>query len=147
MRRKIFKDDLKKAEGEENDNIEIIKEILGIEELKKDANRFSVYDFKTDDCFVEFRRRYCKLDTYKTTMIPRSKINFSNKTTKPCWIFIKFEDYITQWKVPKNLHPHYKGGGRNDRGVDEYKYNKKYYYLDTDELDIYEVVNEEDNTN
>jgi hypothetical protein len=140
---KIYWNDLKKAEQEEIENIELIKEILDIEKLEKDKDRFSVYDFKTDDSFIEFRRRYCNLKKYKTTMIPRSKINFSNKTKKPCWIFIKFNDCITLWKVPKNLHPQYLKGGRCDRGENEYKYNKQYYYLDIDELDVFEIIEEE----
>ena len=138
----IFWDDFKKAEIEELDNIDIIKQVLNIDTIEKDKDRFSVYDFKTDNFYIEFRRRYCNLNKYPTTMIPKSKIDFSNKTEKPCYIFIKFNDCITLWKVPKNLNPKWKKGGRLDRGENEYRYKKQYYYLDIKELDVFEIVEE-----
>lgn len=133
--KKIFWDDLKKAEKEEENHVEQIKQALQIEKLEKDQDRFSVYDFFCEKGFVEFRRRYNDLSKYPTTMIPYSKIAFSNRNPKvPCFIFIKFNDCLTYWEVPKWCYKNFERGGRRDRGIDEFAYGKKYYYLPIEEL-------------
>ena len=127
--RKIYWKNLEEGERRETEAIDIIKKTLNLKLLIKDAHRFSPYDFRSDVGWVEYRTRTCNHDTYSTTMIPASKVLFSKETEIPCFIFIQFNDLLTYWEVPKNFNCIYQGGGRCDRGENEFSWGKKYCYL------------------
>ena len=93
--------------------------------LNKAIDRYSIFDYSSDDCFVELKTRKNTKDKYKDTMVGNNKIINAEKINKPVYFCFSFTDGLYYWKYNKddlkNGNVEIRQGGRCDRGRDEYK--------------------------
>jgi hypothetical protein len=93
--------------------------------LKKVRDNYFVFDYSCDNCYVELKSRRNSHDKYPDTMIGKNKIDFAEKSDRPCYFCFSFTDGLYFWKYNKedieNGNVEFRIGGRNDRGKEEYK--------------------------
>ena len=120
------------------------KEISEIERIRnrfsntlKPTNNFFVFDYVSNECYVELKSRRNKLNTYPDTMIGKNKIDFAASVDRPVYFVFSFIDGLYYWKYNKediqNGNVRFSVGGRCDRGKAEYK---DYAYIKTDILEM-----------
>jgi len=124
-------DDIEMGELNEEYAIDIIKNFLDLNHLKK-LDIFDTFDFYNDekDIFFEVKSRRNKYNKYKTTMIGYNKLLEARKHNNVYFIFI-FLDGNYYYKFDENDNFEISIGGRNDRGKAEYK---KYVYIPIEKL-------------
>jgi len=118
----------------EMEQLQMIRDIF-CKKLKKTNNKWFVFDYSCEDCYVELKSRRCNHDKYPDTMIGLNKINYCAHTTRPVYFCFSFEDGLYYWRYNK-LDIDYgnvtiRKGGRTDRGIDE---TKDYAYIRTEIL-------------
>ena len=106
--------------------------------LKKSANKYSVYDYFTEDkkVYFELKSRRIHKNQYRDVMVGANKINAGLKLIEEgCDVYIcwKFTDKLCYYKIDKNtLKDEWKReGGRWDRGRDEID---MLYYIPTNNM-------------
>lgn len=127
-------DDVKFGLDKEIEQLEIIRDIF-CSKLKKTNDKWFVFDYSCEDCYVELKSRRCNHDKYPDTMIGLNKINYCSHTKRPVYFCFSFEDGLYYWKYNKedidNGNVTIRKGGRTDRGMDE---TKDYAYIKTEIL-------------
>lgn len=96
--------------------------------------KYSPFDYEGHTCYVELKTRRNKKDTYPTTMIPQSKIEYAKKDPSKTYHFaFKFEDglYYIQYNQERFAQYEVKQGGRFDRGRPELN---QYCYIPVTDL-------------
>jgi len=107
----------------EKEIFEILKNKFDIE-LKKSDDKFSLFDYYSDNLFIELKSRRCYLSTYPDTMIGKNKIDFAEKANKPVIFVFSYFNGIYWYKYDKNdliRSIEIRRGGRKDRGFNEIK--------------------------
>jgi hypothetical protein len=121
---KKFKDDFIFGLAQEDVLLEVIKKKFGNDIIK--TKERSIFDYESDNILVELKSRRVKKDTYPDTMIGINKINFASKSDKEVYFAFQFTDNLYYWKYDKDELLNFRGGGRSDRGKNEYK---QYCYI------------------
>ena len=120
------------------------KEISEIERIRnrfsntlKPTNNFFVFDYVSNECYVELKSRRNKLNTYPDTMVGKNKMDYAETADRPVYFVFSFIDGLYYWKYNKediqNGNVRFSVGGRCDRGKAEYK---DYAYIKTDILEM-----------
>jgi hypothetical protein len=97
---------------------------------------FHPFDFVGTTTFVELKTRRNKKDTYPTTMISQSKVDYAMKNIGFDYVFcFLFEDGLYYIKFDKEKFARFevRNGGRYDRGRVE---ENKYCYIPVDCLTL-----------
>jgi hypothetical protein len=98
-------------------------------ELTKQSNKYSLFDFYNNECFVELKSRRCKHNTYPTTMVGNNKLNYAKKNPSIKYIFaFNFEDGLYYHSVDLQKDYIIQDGGGNGRAI------KPYVYIPIEEL-------------
>jgi hypothetical protein len=85
----------------------------------KNANRWAVFDFESDEYLVELKTRRCKSTQYKDVMMNAPKINKARETDKKVIFVFNFLDGVYYWQFDKNITLREDMNGRSDRGIYE----------------------------
>ena len=114
---------------QENQFYEVLKNKFD-NTLLKTNNKYELFDFIGDNCFIELKSRRNEHDKYKDTMISCNKLLFARHCGKDCYFVFNFTDGLFYYKFDKMdydtgvIRSAY--GGRDDRGKDE---KKPYCYI------------------
>ena len=98
--------------------------------LQKVDNRYNLFDFIGEECYMELKSRRNTHNKYPDTMIGCNKIEFAMKTYKTIIFCFLFTDGLFYYKFNKEdydtgiIRSAY--GGRDNRGIDE---KKPYCYI------------------
>tara|TARA_Y100000401_G_scaffold84568_1_gene69853 strand:+ start:220 stop:654 length:435 start_codon:yes stop_codon:yes gene_type:complete len=96
---------------------------------------YDVVDFENEKFCIELKKRNNNYMKYPTTLIPQNKINYMKKQLtldRRCILVFHFDDGLYYIELnPSNIMnlEQNKRGGRNDRGICEFK-NNGYCYID-----------------
>jgi len=115
--------------SKEEENLKLIKDLFG-DKLQK-TNKWFVFDYSCEDCYVELKSRRCEKDKYPDTMIGLNKINYCDKANRDVYFCFGFTDGLYYWKYDKDEFDEaveVRKGGRVDRGFNE---TKDYAYIKT----------------
>lgn len=113
----------------EEEHLGLIRELFGPTLQKTD--KWFMFDFSSEDCYVELKSRRCTHDKYPDTMIGINKLNYCHRTDKDVYFCFAFTDGLYYWKhndVEYEAALEIRKGGRTDRGFDE---TKDYAYIKT----------------
>ncbi len=97
------------------------------DKLKFSDSKYSIFDYYSDDFYIELKSRKCNITDYKSTMVSKNKFDFAESMKDKQFIFVfKFiNDDIYYWIYNNddinNGMVKFSIGGRNDRNKDEYK--------------------------
>ena len=120
----IKKNDLNFGYLKEEEALETIQNKLS-NCLQKVKNKYFVFDYSCDSCYVELKSRRNTHDKYPDTMVGKNKIDFAKKSDRPVYFCFSFIDGLFFWKYNdediKKGNVEFRTGGRNDRGKEEYK--------------------------
>jgi hypothetical protein len=98
-------------------------------DLKKQSNKYSLFDFYNNDCFVELKSRRCRHNTYPTTMVGNNKLNYAKKNPEVKYIFaFNFEDGLYYHVIDITKEYIIREGGGFGRAI------KPYVYIPIEEL-------------
>ena len=93
--------------------------------LQKVDNRYNLFDFIGEECYIELKSRRNTHNKYPDTMIGCNKIEFAMNTCKTVIFCFLFTDGLFYYKFNKddiiNNKLRIRTGGRCDRNVNEYK--------------------------
>ena len=100
--------------------------------FEKPSNKYSVFDFFSNKCYVELKTRRNNWKTYPSTIVGKNKLDFAKSIKdRPVYFCFQFQDGLFYWIYNEldieNGYVVFGEGGRNDRGRNEYK---TYAYLD-----------------
>lgn len=103
----------------ENFYLDFFKKSFG-HDLKK-TPPYHIFDYETENIFIEIKSRKKKYNSFNTTMIGYNKILAAQKTHKEVFFYFNFLDGLYFIKYEKNIFSDFeiKKGGRWDRGFDE----------------------------
>ena len=87
--------------------------------VKKNDNRWAVFDFESDEYLIELKTRRCKSTQYKDVMMNAPKINKARETDKKVIFVYNFIDGIYYWEYDKSVELRNDLNGRMDRGIYE----------------------------
>jgi hypothetical protein len=125
----MYKNDINFGDEKEKELLEIIKRNLD-NDLQKIEYRYSVFDFSSNNSFVELKSRRGELNKYPDTMIGLNKIKKASRTSLPVYFVFYFTDGLYYWKYKEGEYE-IRDGGRVDRGRPEIK---KYCFIKNDNL-------------
>lgn len=129
--------DIKKKDLQDGENTEILYyEILKnkFDNTLKRTPKYSLFDYESDNYLIEIKKRNNNHDKYKTTIIPQNKIKFLNGINKKIIFVFVFDDKTLYHEYDMNKKYNIKMMGRNDRGIQEYK-----YYINIDIKDLKDI--------
>lgn len=93
--------------------------------LQKVDNRYNLFDFIGEKCYIELKSRRNTHNKYPDTMIGCNKIEFAMNTDKTIIFCFLFTDGLFYYIFNKddiiNKKLNFRTGGRCDRNVNEYK--------------------------
>lgn len=97
-----------------------------------ETNRYDIFDYISEDnnIYIELKTRTCKSDTYPDLMMGNNKIKFADellKDDKLIYFVFKFTDGLYYLQYDSVDDYTMRGGGRKDRGVNEWKKNYVYF--------------------
>jgi hypothetical protein len=100
--------------------------------FEKPSNKYSVFDFFSEKCYMEVKTRRNNWKTYPSTIVGKNKLDFAKSIKdRPVYFCFQFQDGLFYWIYNEldieNGYVVFGEGGRNDRGRNEYK---TYAYLD-----------------
>ena len=108
----------------EDEYYNILKEFFD-KTLEKVDNRYNLFDFIGEECYIELKSRRNTHNKYPDTMIGCNKIEFAMNTYKTIIFCFLFTDGLFYYKFDKddiiNKKLRIRTGGRCDRNVNEYK--------------------------
>jgi hypothetical protein len=87
--------------------------------VKKNADRWAVFDFESDECLVELKTRRINSTQYKDVMMNAPKINKARETDKKVIFVYNFLDGLYYWEFDKSVVLRQDLNGRSDRGIYE----------------------------
>jgi len=124
-----FREDFKFGQLQEKEHLGIFREKF-CDKLKP-TKKFFVFDYESENCFVELKTRRTEIGLYPTALLGKNKIDYADTCTKPVYFCFKFSDGLFYWKydkeeIGKNIA--FRQGGRCDRGKPEWK---EYAYINT----------------
>jgi len=105
-------------------NLPIFQNYFNCLSLKESPKKTSIFDFESENIFIELKTRRCLSSTYKDTMIGMNKIEFAEKNSdKDFYFCFQFLDGLFYWKfnVEEKEKLRFGKGGRWDRGKNEIK--------------------------
>ena len=107
----------------EGEIFEKLKSKFG-DDLKKSEDKYSLFDYYSDTCYVELKSRRCSSHTYPDTMIGKNKIDFASTSDKPVYFIFSYNDGLFWYQynseeVIRSME--IRQGGRRDRGKPEVK--------------------------
>jgi len=115
----------------EFDNFKLIQDKFS-NNLEMTSNKYFVFDYVCDECYVELKSRRNTHNKYPDTMVGKNKIDYAEKSDRPVYFCFGFTDGLYFWKYNKedieNGNVEFRVGGRSDRGRYEYK---DYAYIKT----------------
>ena len=115
--------------SKEDEYFNILKDCFD-ETLIKSINKYDLFDYIGNDCFIELKSRRNTHNKYPDTMIGYNKIEFAQSTNKIIIFCFSFTDGLYYYKFNKedliNNNLRIDEGGRCDRGRNEYK---QYCYI------------------
>ena len=121
---KIKEIDLKFGEEKEVGELNTLQNTFS-KNLKRVNDKYFLFDFTSDTCYVELKSRRNTHNKYPDTMIGKNKIDYAEKSDKDVFFCFSFTDGLFYWKYNKtdieNGNVEFRLGGRNDRGKEEYK--------------------------
>jgi len=127
MNKKIS--DIEFGLNKEDEYYELLKDCFD-ETLEKTNNKYNLFDYIGEDCYIELKSRRNTHNKYPDTMVGYNKIEFANSTYKNVVFCFAFTDGLYYYKFNKDDLTHNKLrfdiGGRCDRGKEEYK---QYCYI------------------
>jgi hypothetical protein len=107
-----------------------LKQFFKDETIKRARNRYAVLDFEGDGKYLELKNRFCYLNTYKTTMVGRNKIDYILENDICCPVYFVFSFYCGLYYYEFNREHldifQTEIGGTEKRGRKEYK---PHYYI------------------
>jgi hypothetical protein len=120
----IKKNDLIFGNLQEKEVLKILK--LNFDDtLKKTSNNYFVFDFESENCYIELKSRRINHNKFNDTMIGINKLKFAETCSKSVFFVFSFTDGLYYWKYNKedinNNNITFREGGRIDRGRDELK--------------------------
>jgi hypothetical protein len=96
------------------------------------TDKYFVFDYECESCFVELKSRRVTKDKYPDTMIGKNKLDYAEHANRAVYFCFDFTDGLYYWKFNpddfKNDNVNFRVGGRCDRGKYEYK---DYAYIKT----------------
>ena len=108
----------------ENEYYEILKDKFD-NTLEKTNNKFCLFDYIGENYYIELKSRRNTHNKYHDTMVGYNKIHFAMNTNKIIIFCFAFTDGLYYYQFENNDVMQHKlrfdYGGRNDRGVKEYK--------------------------
>ena len=111
-----------------------LKEKFG-NDLVHSTDKYSRYDYYSDNCIVELKTRRVYKNTYSTTMIGLNKFDECLSNNEKDYYFVfKFYDGTYYWKFDEDEYDKFEKriGGRSDRGYNEIS---SYLYIPVDRLE------------
>lgn len=121
-------------------NYGVAKEIELLEKIKNKfssslelvVDRYFVFDYECEECYVELKSRRNTYDKYTDTMVGKNKLDYAEHANRAVYFCFNFTDGLYYWKFNpddiENNNVTFKVGGRCDRGRNEYK---DYAYIKT----------------
>jgi hypothetical protein len=126
--------DLKFGVEKEEKEIDAIRKKFDVN-LKKIEDKFSLFDFESENCLVELKSRRNSHNKYSSTMVGYNKVLFASKSLIPVYFVFSFDDGLYYWKYSQEdvdgPNIEIKKGGRSDRGRKEIK---DYVFINTNIL-------------
>jgi hypothetical protein len=121
-----FKDDLTFGLTQEDVLLDVIQKKFDIDLAKTKRN--CTFDYESKKVLVELKTRRVKKDQYPDSMIGLNKIELASTSDREVYFVFQFTDGLYYWKYNKEDKLEYRGGGRCDRGKNEFK---DYCYIPT----------------
>jgi hypothetical protein len=123
------KEDVEFGLSKEDEYFDLLKDCFD-ETLEKTNNKFNLFDYIGQECYIELKSRRVKHDAYLDTMIGYNKVEFAQSCLKPVIFCFAFTDGLYYYKFDNNdlLNNNIRVdlGGRTDRGTAEIK---KYCFI------------------
>ena len=115
----MYNVDRKFGFSEEDKLFDKIKSIYG-EKLQK-TSQFSKVDYADENTLIEMKSRRNKHNTYPTTMISKSKVDYMLDSNKRCIALFNFTDGLYSIEIDKETKKKFNLGigQRRDRGMHE----------------------------
>jgi len=108
----------------ENNIINTLQNYFNDDSITK-LNRYSTFDFKGNQKYIELKTRRVNYSKYPTTMIGYNKIMKALEINEDVYFIFNFTDGIYYYKFDKEYELEIKKGGRFDRGrpeINDYVY-------------------------
>jgi hypothetical protein len=108
----------------ENNIINTLQNYFNDDSITK-LNRYSTFDFKGNQKYIELKTRRVNYNKYPTTMIGYNKIMKALEINEDVYFIFNFTDGIYYYKFDKEYELEIKKGGRFDRGrpeINDYVY-------------------------
>jgi len=119
----ILKKDINFGDKKENEILEILR--LNFDNTLKKTSNFFIFDFKSDNIYIELKSRRISKNKFNDTMIGKNKLDYAKESDKIIYFVFYFTDGLYYWKYNKedidNNNITFREGGRKDRGCDELK--------------------------
>jgi hypothetical protein len=96
--------------------------------VKRNMNKYAVFDFESDECLVELKTRRCNSTKYADVMMNKAKIDIAKLTDQRVIFVYNFLDGIYYWEFDKSVELRHDMNGRRDRGIYE---EQIMYYIPT----------------
>ena len=96
--------------------------------VKRNLNKWAVFDFESNDCLVELKTRRCNSTKYADVMMNKPKIDIAKLTDQRVIFVFNFLDGAYYWEFDKSVELRHDMNGRKDRGVYE---EQIMYYIPT----------------
>jgi hypothetical protein len=111
---------------------EKMKTVFGAD-VKQSTSKYSLYDYYSENVFIELKTRRNAKARYPDTMIGMNKIKFFLGQSRKCFSVFNFTDGVYYIEINEESTKKfiYKNGGRSDRGRLEIK---EYCYIPVDLL-------------
>ena len=108
----------------ENNIINTLQNYFNDDSITK-LNRYSTFDFKGNQKYIELKTRRVNYSKYPTTMTGYNKIMKALEINEDVYFIFNFTDGIYYYKFDKEYELEIKKGGRFDRGrpeINDYVY-------------------------
>ena len=108
----------------ENNIINTLQNYFNDDSITK-LNRYSTFDFKGNQKYIELKTRRVNYNKYPTTMIGYNKIMKALEINEDVYFIFNLTDGIYYYKFDKEYELEIKKGGRFDRGrpeINDYVY-------------------------
>jgi hypothetical protein len=120
--KRTFKSDYIVGRQNEITHISNLQKAFNDPNLKHTERKTDIFDFYSENKFVELKSRNFEHNKYPDTMIGINKINYAKANPEREYYFVfSFTDGLYYWKYNDEDKLNYRKGGRYDRGYNEIK--------------------------